>query len=182
MIKRSFLFLALLTSQLPAATPGEVGSALSRSIAFFHKNAASHGGYVYRYSADFKLREAEGIPAPDTIWIQPPGTPAVGAAFLDAYEATGDANCLKAAVDAAHAVSRTQLTSGGWDYSGHFDPGDRARRLYRRDAEGKLIERKKIPQSEGGWHVWRQREHKDDNYSTVDDDVTQSATRLLVRV
>src|SRR5688500_2577247 len=119
-----------------AATPGEVSSALSKAVAFYHKNAAAHGGYVYRYSADFTLREAEGIPGPETIWIQPPGTPAVGMAALDAYEATKDENCLKAAVDAAHALSRTQLASGGWDYSGHFDSASRAKKLYRRDLDG----------------------------------------------
>ncbi|MDZ4286771.1 MAG: pectate lyase [Prosthecobacter sp.] len=180
-MRLALLFFILISTSVQAASPGAVREALGRAVRFYHKNAASHGGYVYRYSADFKLREAEGIPAPDTIWIQPPGTPAVGMAFLDAYETTGDQSCLKAAIDAAHAVSRTQLTSGGWDYSGHFDPGDRVQYLYRRDAEGKLIERKKFPQGEAGWHIWRQHENKG-NYSTVDDDVTQSAIRLLVRV
>ncbi|MCW0218174.1 MAG: hypothetical protein OJI67_07610, partial [Prosthecobacter sp.] len=165
-----------------AATPVEVSAALSKAVSFYHGHAAAHGGYVYRYSADFSLREAEGIPGPDTIWIQPPGTPAVGMAFLDAYEATKDKACLAAAVEAAQAVSRTQLTSGGWDYSGHFDAMNRTKHLYRRDVEGRLIDRKKFPQSEAGWHVWKQREHKDTNYSTVDDDVTQAATRLLIRV
>lgn len=165
-----------------AASPGDVSSALSKAVAFYHQHASRHGGYVYRYSADFTLREAEGIPGPDTIWIQPPGTPAVGMAMLDAYEATKNEECLTAAVDAAHAVSRSQLASGGWDYSGHFDSAKRDKMLYRRDADGALIDRKKVPQGESGWHVWRQREHKDTNYSTLDDDVTQSAIRLLVRV
>jgi hypothetical protein len=179
---RLLLLCLLLPSLVQSASPEEVSQALSKAVAFYHAKAASHGGYVYRYSADFKLREAEGSPGPDTIWIQPPGTPAVGMAFLDAYEATKDEACLKAAVDAAHAVSRTQLTSGGWDYSGHFDARSREKMLYRRDIEGRLIERKKFPQSEAGWHIWRQRQHKDTNYSTVDDDVTQAATRLLVRM
>lgn len=176
------LLLIGLTTCASATTPIEVSQVLSKAVAFYHSNAASHGGYVYRYSADFTLREAEGSPGPDTIWIQPPGTPTVGMAFLEAYEATKDDGCLKAAVDAAHAVSRTQLTSGGWDYSGHFDSRSREKMLYRRDIEGKLIERKKFPQGEAGWHIWRQRAHKDTNYSTVDDDVTQAATRLLLRV
>lgn len=182
---RAFLLpalgLAFGNACLHAATPGEVSSALSKAVAFYHQKAASHGGYVYRYSADFTLREAEGIPGPDTIWIQPPGTPAVGMAMLDAYEATKDEKCLTAAVDAAHAVARTQLASGGWDYSGHFDAKNRESQLYRRDAEGKLIDRKKVPEGEAGWHVWRPHKNKN-NYSTFDDDVSQAATRLLVRV
>ncbi|MFO1486052.1 MAG: hypothetical protein U1F71_22005 [Verrucomicrobiaceae bacterium] len=172
------LFLAAFTAH--AATPGEVSSALSKAVAFYHKNAATHGGYVYRYSADFKLREAEGIPDPDTIWIQPPGTPAVGMAMLDAYEATKDENCLKAAVEAAKCVSRTQLASGGWDYSGHFDAKGRESKLYRRDVDGKLLPTPSASGREAGWHNWKRQDKK--NYSTYDDDVSQAATRLLVRV
>lgn len=182
-MNRSLLLLSLAFIPLGAhaASPGEVSAALSKAVAFYHQKAAAHGGYVYRYSADFTLREAEGIPGPDTIWIQPPGTPAVGMAMLDAYEATQDAKCLAAAVDAAHAVARTQLCSGGWDYSGHFDAKGRDSMLYRRDVEGKLLARPKVPQGEAGWHVWRAHKNKN-NYSTFDDDVSQAATRLLVRV
>jgi PelA/Pel-15E family pectate lyase len=173
---------ALSEPLMAAPTPGAAKAALVKAVKYYHDKAASHGGYVYRYSADFKLREAEGIPAPDTIWIQPPGTPAVGAAFLDAYEATGDKACLDAAVDAAHAVTRTQLASGGWDYSGHFDAANRKKHFYRRDLEGKLVDTSKAPSGEAGWHIWRSRKHHETNYTTLDDDVTQSALRLLVRV
>lgn len=178
-MSRALIFLSLAFAT-HAATPGEVSSALSKAVAFHHKNAATHGGYVYRYSADFTLREAEGLPGPDTIWIQPPGTPAVGMAMLDAYEATKDEKCLAAAVEAARCVSRTQLASGGWDYSGHFDAANREKKLYRRDATGKLLPPPKASTREAGWHNWRRQEKN--NYSTYDDDVSQAATRLLVRV
>ncbi|MBL9178617.1 MAG: hypothetical protein JNM65_11170 [Verrucomicrobiaceae bacterium] len=182
-LRYSFVILAssfVIPPLANAATPGEVSGALSKAVSFYHSKAATHGGYVYRYSADFTLREAEGIPEPDTIWIQPPGTPAVGMAMLDAYEATKDENCLRAAVDAAHAVSRTQLASGGWDYSGHFDAKGREKKLYRRDQTGKLLPAPPASNREAGWHNWRRQDKK--NYSTYDDDVTQAATRLLVRV
>lgn len=180
----AFVSARLAPSEAGAAAPTResVVSAVTRAVAYYHQKASSHGGYVYRYSADFTLREAEGIPAADTIWIQPPGTPAVGEAFLNAYFATGDQVCLKAATDAAHALTRTQLASGGWDYSGHFDAKTRSRYLYRRDASGRLLDTSKAPRGEGGWHVWRQRKYKDSNYTTLDDDVTQSAVRLLVRL
>jgi len=104
---------ALIVAALPvaaeSATPAAVQEALVKSVVYFHQHAATHGGYVYRYSGDFMLREAEGIPGPDTIWIQPPGTPAVGDVALDAYEVTGDKRCLDIAVEAARALSRTQL-------------------------------------------------------------------------
>ena len=176
------LISALLSPSLAlAATLQDVSSAVTRAVAFYHAKAATHGGYVYRYSADFTLREAEGIPGADTIWIQPPGTPAVGMAMLDAYEATKDEKCLAAAVAAAHAVTRTQLASGGWDYSGHFDARNRAAQLYRRDVEGGILRHQKTPANEGGWHVWNKHANKN-NYSTFDDDASQAATRLLVRV
>lgn len=176
------VFLAALASPglLFAASPAEVSSALTKAVTFYHSKAAAHGGYVYRYSADFKLREAEGIPGADTIWIQPPGTPAVGMAMLDAYEATKDEACLTGAVEAARAVARTQLVSGGWDYSGHFDAKGRESKLYRRDADGKLLPAPPASDREAGWHNWRRQDKK--NYSTYDDDVSQAATRLLVRV
>lgn len=176
---RALLCLSL-TLSAPAATPDAARAALVKAVAFYSAKAASHGGYVYRYSADFTLREAEGIPGPDTVWIQPPGTPAVSLAMLDAYEATKDATCLQAAVDAARCLARTQLESGGWDYSGHFDAANRAKKLYRRDANGNLLPRPRTASREAGWHNWR-RQAKN-NYSTYDDDVSQAATRLLLRV
>ena len=163
-----------------AATPSAVSAAIIKAVTFYHSKVATHGGYVYRYSSDFTLREAEGIPGADTIWIQPPGTPAVGMAMLDAYEATKDETCLKAAVEAARCLSRTQLASGGWDYSGHFDIKGRTLKLYRRDVNGKLIPRTQTAIREAGWHNWRRQEKT--NYSTYDDDVSQAATRLLVRI
>jgi PelA/Pel-15E family pectate lyase len=163
-------------------TAAEVRTALVEAVAFQHRNLSRHGGYVYRVSADFSLREAEGIPGPDTIWIQPPATPAVGAAFLDAWEVTRDGRCLEAAREAGRALARTQLASGGWDYSGHFGAAQRAGKRYRRDPEGKLLPGGNGPGGEPGWQTWRRREHHETNHSTLDDDVTQSAVRLLVRL
>ena len=179
LMKSALIFFSLVLT-VRATTPGETSSALSKAVSFYHAHAAAHGGYVYRYSADFTLREAEGIPGPDTIWIQPPGTPAVGMAMLDAYEATKDEKCLAAAVEAARCVSRTQLASGGWDYSGHFDAKGRESKNYCRKADGTAIPRTQTISREAGWHNWRRQDKK--NYATYDDDVSQAATRLLVRV
>jgi len=163
------------------AAPTEVKSALIKAVTFMHSKAAVHGGYVYRYSADFTLREAEGIPGPDTIWIQPPGTTALGEAMLDAYEATQDKVCLDAATGAARAVSRTQLQSGGWDYSGNLGASHRQAAFYCRSVDGSVSAKNAFAAHEPGWHLWKQRKLKL-NLATLDDDVTQSATRLLVRV
>lgn len=151
---------AICPAPVHSATPQEVATAISKAVTFYHTKASIHGGYVYRYSADFSLREAEGIPGPDTIWIQPPGTPAVGDAMFDAYQATNDKTCLAAAIEAAEAVAHTQHLSGGWDYSGV--PSD---------------QKPKIITGAAGWHAWK----KSKNKSTLDDDVTQSAIRLLLK-
>jgi len=168
-MKSALIFFSLVLT-VRATTPGETSSALSKAVSFYHAHAAAHGGYVYRYSADFTLREAEGIPGPDTIWIQPPGTPAVGMAMLDAYEATKDEKCLAAAVEAARCVSRTQLASGGWDYSGHFDAKGRESKNYCSKADGTAIPRTQTISREAGWHNWRRQDKK--NYATYDDDVS----------
>lgn len=165
---------------MAADLSAEVRTALQKGVAFFYAKAASHGGYVYRYSADFSLREAEGIPDADTIWIQPPGTPAVGLAMLAAHQCSGDALALKASVEAAQALARTQLASGGWDYSGHFSAALRSKKQYRLSAEGKALPIPRSEDGESGWHVWRRQDKA--NASTFDDDVSQAATRLLLRV
>ena len=115
----------LIASPLLAAdapTKDEARDALRKAVAFYHKKAASHGGYVWRYSGDLKHREGEAIVGTTTVWVQPPGTPTVGEAFLEAYELTGDEACLEAARDAAAALLQGQIRSGGWHYSVDFDP------------------------------------------------------------
>ena len=162
-----------------------VEAALVRAVTFYHGEVATHGGYVYRYSADLQLREAEGIPDRDTVWIQPPGTPAVGEAFLDAYEATGNPICSQAALDAARALVRTQLQSGGWHYRGHLAGAGRNEFTYRRTLEDELVP-DPMPESKrtgaGGWFLWRQGDYRPRNQTVFDDDVTQSALRFLMRV
>jgi hypothetical protein len=61
---------------------------LRRAVAFFRGRVAIHGGYLWRYSSDLSRREGEGKATDTMIWVQPPGTPAVGLAFVDTYELT----------------------------------------------------------------------------------------------
>jgi hypothetical protein len=63
--------------------------------------------------------------------VQPPGTPAVGLAYLEAYRATRDPFYLKAASDAAGALMYGQLKSGGWTNCIDFDPQGARAALYR---------------------------------------------------
>jgi len=134
---------------------GKARAAMRKAATFFRDEASSHGGYVYYYSPDLTQRWGEGVASADQIWVQPPGTPTVGMAYLRAYEATGDRFYLDAARDAAHALVYGQLKSGGWTNCIDFDPRGRRVALYR---NGKGRGR---------------------NYSSLDDGQTQSAIRFL---
>src|SRR5262245_15736742 len=114
---RLLAVIALLAAAVPAAAGPlreEADRALRRAVEFYRDRVAAHGGYVYRYSADLKLREGEGKTGPDTVWVEPPGTPAVGMAYLEAYERTGQEYLLDATRAAADCLVRGQLRSGGW--------------------------------------------------------------------
>src|SRR5688572_15492087 len=82
----------------------EARAAMRKAAGYFREHAAKHGGYVYYYSPDFSQRLGEGVAGPEEIWVQPPGTPSVGLAYLAAYEATGDKFYLEAARETATAL------------------------------------------------------------------------------
>ena len=130
---------------------------MRRAAEFYHGQVASHGGYVYHYSLDLTQRWGEGMATKNQIWVQPPGTPTVGLAYLQAYEATGDHFYLDAASDAAIALVYGQLKSGGWTNSIDFDPKSKFVADYRNNrGRGK-------------------------NNSSLDDGQTQSAILLMVK-
>jgi len=143
-----------------AADPETVTAAMVRAVRAFQDQAGFRGGYVYEVSLDGSSRRGEGNATPTEIWVQPPGTPAVGEAFLDAYDASPNPVFLEAAKAAAAALLHGQLESGGWADRVDFDPAGKNTGLYR-DGRGKA---------------------KGRNYSTLDDDKTQSALRFLIRL
>ena len=131
---------------------------LKKAAAYYRNEVAVQGGYVYFYSPDLSKRMGEGVASPQQIWVQPPGTPTVGMAYLKAYRATGDRYYLDAATDAALALAYGQLQSGGWTNCVDFDPREARTALYRNGkGRGK-------------------------NNSSLDDGQTQSAIRLMMRV
>ena len=67
---------------------------------------------MYDVTLDLKQRRGEGVATATEIWVQPPGTPTVGTAFVRAWEATGDPLFLDAAVECAVALLHGQLASG----------------------------------------------------------------------
>jgi PelA/Pel-15E family pectate lyase len=141
-----------------AALRDEAAAALRKAATFYRTSVASHGGYVYYYLLDLSERWGEGKASRDQIWVQPPGTPTVGLAYLKAYAATNDRFYLDAAREAAEALVYGQLASGGWTNCVDFDPqGDRVAKYRNGKGRGK-------------------------NNSTLDDGITQGAIQLLIHV
>jgi PelA/Pel-15E family pectate lyase len=147
--------LAAVFAAILAASPEE---AILRAARFV-RSIATEGGYLWRYSPDLKTREGEGPATATQVWVQPPGTPAVGEAFLRAYRVIRKPELFDGALAAARALVRGQLESGGWDYRIEFDPVLRKNWNYR------------LEPSPGARNV-----------STYDDDNTQAALRLLLHV
>lgn len=129
---------------------------LKKAATFYREKAAVRGGYVYYSTPDVKQRWGEGIASSTTIFVQPPGTPTVGMAYLKAFAATGDAFYLDAARETAEALVYGQLQSGGWTQTIEFGPAKRVGKY--RNGKG------------GNW-----------NASSLDDDQTQAALAMLIR-
>jgi PelA/Pel-15E family pectate lyase len=131
---------------------------LKTAATYFRSQVASHGGYVYTYSLDLQRRWGEGEADAQTIFVQPPGTPTVGNAYLTAYVATKDAFYSAAAQETAEALVHGQLVSGGWSQTIHFGPAKR-------------LGNYRTGKPKGEW-----------NTSSLDDAQTQSALQFLMRI
>ncbi len=136
-------------------------AALLKSTEFFRSRVAVEGGYVFRYSPDLKLREGEEKTGPMQVWIEPPSTPAVGMAYLEAYRASGEKLLLQAAQETASCLIRGQLHSGGWSNDIQFDPEQRKLNAYRVDGPAKPKAR---------------------NITTLDDNKSQACVRFLAEL
>lgn len=169
MLKGCRLLLSILLAALvlprfchaQSPTRDEAIDAMHRAVTFFREEVSAEGGYVYCVSADLAKFEGEGRVGPMTAWIQPPGTPSVGLAYLEAYQLTHDPLLLEAAVETGMALVNGQLESGGWAEMIEFDPQERQRYRYRVDG------------NEGS---------RSRNTTTFDDDKSQSALRFLMRL
>lgn len=150
------LFLVLSIASPALAKQPEAANALKKAATFYRQKVASHGGYVYYYSLDLKDRWGEGKATKDDLFVQPPGTPTVGMAYLKAFAATGDKFYLDAATETAEALVYGQLQSGGWAQTIHFGAAKRPGKY--RNGKG------------GSWNV-----------SSLDDGQTQAALTCLVR-
>lgn len=137
---------------------------MRKAAEFYRNRASTNGGYHFYYAEDLSYGRSESAEGPTQITVQRQGTPRVGMAFLEAWEATGDRFYLEAARAAAHALVQGQHCSGGWDYIIEFDPVKRRNYPYRADKNCRPAEPRGRP------------------VTNLDDNVTQAAVRLLMRV
>ncbi|MCC9609079.1 pectate lyase [Blastopirellula sp. JC732] len=136
-------------------------AALRKACEFFFEEVGVGGGFVWQYSGDLALSEGEAKTAgTTTIWVQPPGTPTIGEAFLDAYAATGDKFYLDAANKAGQILATGQMRTGGWYYSIETNPEKQGAFAYRHIKPAK----------------------KQLTRTTVDDNTTQGALHFLIRL
>lgn len=142
-------------------SPSAARHGMQRATEFFREHCSASGGYVFRISADLKLREGESRVGATTAWIEPPATPAVGAAYLKAYQLTGEDYLLQAAQATAEALLQGQLLSGGWTEQIEFAPADRRQYAYR--VEGDAVNGRR-------------------NTTTFDDNKTQASIRFLMKL
>ena len=150
----------------------EVRRELRRAVEFFQTRVSNQGGYHFRYSSDLSYGRSESAEGTSQVTVQRGGTPIVGLAYLRAYEATKDSFYLEAARETALVLVRGQHCSGGWDYLIELDPAKRRGYPYRVnvDCAGK---RAQELDAEAVGPPPR---------TTLDDNVTQAAVRLLMRV
>ncbi len=151
--------IVLTTSGIQGQDLQQAEAALAKAVDFYSNQVSQEGGYLWRYSADLRLGEGEGKGKRTTAWVQPPGSPSVGLAYLEAYQRTGKPYLLTAAREAGMGLVRGQLRSGGWDYRIEYAAADRKRYAYRVDPAGGKR-----------------------NVSTLDDNTTQSAMQFLMQL
>lgn len=83
------------------------------------RSISINGGYAGIHSLDLKQRYGESLrqkAGATRMWIQPPGTPTVGEAYLRAFRSTGDKVFLDAAREVGGALAWAQNRHGGWTY------------------------------------------------------------------
>ncbi len=153
------------------STESEIEAAMVKATTFFRDQLSVEGSYVWKYNAlDISERRGEGITTLSQGWAEPPGTPAVGLAYLIAFKATGQQLFLDAALETAQALVRTQLESGGWQGLLEFDPAARQSWCYRSDKDNGRPDCDSI----------KDNDRKDS--TSPDDNISQSSLTFLVRL
>lgn len=165
---RCVVVLALFAVGIQTAYGGDFSKAeasefLRRAVAFYRTKVGVRGGYGYAISDDLSKREGENRTSNTQAWVEPPATPAVGMAYLQAYQLTGEQYLLEAALETANCLVETQLVSGGWQNPIETDPIEKLSHPYRKNpTQNKLKVKQEL--------------------TTLDDNKTQSCLTFLIRL
>ncbi len=162
-----FLLCATLFSDVFAAdfSQTDASASLQRAVTFFRTNVGVHGGYGFAISDDLTKREGENRTSNTQAWVEPPATPAVGMAYLHAYQLTGEQYLLDATREVADCLVATQLVSGGWQNPIETDQTERLKHLYRKNPAANSKVKVKVK----------------NELTTLDDNKTQSCLTFLMR-
>ncbi len=146
--------------------PKAVVEAMELASDFYQTRLAKDGLYVWAYSSDGLVRRGEGGEVEANVgWIQPPGSPAIGAAYLRLFEVTGNKVWLVSAQEIAHSLISVQLKSGGWYYHAETDEHGRKNWCYA---------------SNVGQDCDAIQDKKEKNNTVLDDNTTQSVIGFLI--
>ena len=162
----AIFFLIAVVSPYSAPNEKEVLAAMHKASDFMANEVSYRGGYLFDYSADLNEQWGEAPARPSQIWVQTT-TPSAGEMFLEAYAVTKDKTYLTYAERATNALIYGQHPTGGFHYFIDFDkPG--------------LDQWYKDVFSQFKWGMEEFRHYYGN--CTYDDQVTQGATRFLLRM
>lgn len=142
---------------------GHAEAALEKCTRYLVDEVAYQGGYVGTYLEDLSDQWGEAHCLRHQSWLQPPGSPSTGQAFLAAWRATGKQVYLDAAVANARSLVWGQLECGGWVYVVDYTREGEERNYYRHNA-GSDDQKLKSGANRG----------------TYDDDTSQASLRMLM--
>ena len=163
----SFVFLASTIMAQEKDLVEKAKEAMLNATRYMAEKVSTNGGYLWKYTADLSRRWGELEAYKTQIWIQDPGTPAMGNVFLDAYHATNNEYYYQCAEKVADALIWGQQPSGGWNYVVDFAGEGSLRKWY----------------STVGKNAWGFEEfyHYYGN-ATFDDQTTKKAAEFLLRI
>ncbi len=151
-----------------APTRDEVLQGMRRATQYMMDSVSHDGAFVWEYMADGSRRWGElEATSPTMVWLQDPGTPAMGQMLIDALHATGDDYYYEQALRVAHSLISVQHPEGGWNYVEDLEGEERLRQFY----------------ATVGRQAWRMEEFQ--YYygnCTFDDGVTIDAASFLLRL
>lgn len=148
-------------------TSNDAERAMKQATIAMMEKVSRDGGFVWGYLPDFSRTWGELEAYPTSVWVQSPGTPAVGNILLDAYHATKDEFYYTMAEKVANILIFGQLECGGWNYFFDLAGESSIQKWY------KTI----------GKNAWGCSEfHKYYGNATFDDKTTSDAANFILRI